>query len=88
MGAAGPPQGARPPGGEASEARSGGESTRSPCTSVCTLDAARAYCVGCLRTIDEIAAWSTLDDDARRAIVGSLASRRAALVRADGGRPR
>ena len=78
-GAAGPPQGARPPGGEASEARSGGE-TPSPCTSVCTLDASRAYCIGCLRTIDEIAAWSTLDEDARRGIVASLPERRAALA--------
>ncbi len=60
----------------------------SPCTSVCTLDAARKRCVGCLRTIDEIAAWSTLGEDARRAIVASLPSRRAALAgpRGAGGR--
>jgi len=55
---------------------------------VCTLDAARKRCVGCLRTIDEIAAWSTLGEDARRAIVASLPSRRAALAgpRGAGGR--
>ena len=88
-GADGPPRGAGPPGEEASGARSGGASTHaapvaSPCTSVCTLDAARRTCVGCLRTIDEIAAWSTLDEDARRAIVASLPSRRAALAGAGG----
>jgi len=33
--------------------------------SVCRMDAASGLCEGCLRTLDEIAAWSTLDDPAR-----------------------
>lgn len=32
-----------------------------PCTGVCRLDA-RGLCMGCLRTGDEIARWSTMDD--------------------------
>jgi predicted Fe-S protein YdhL (DUF1289 family) len=32
-----------------------------PCTGVCRLDA-RGLCEGCLRTGDEIARWSTMDD--------------------------
>lgn len=40
----------------------------SPCINVCRMDAATGLCAGCLRTIDEIAAWSTLDDDAKRAV--------------------
>jgi predicted Fe-S protein YdhL (DUF1289 family) len=32
------------------------------------MDAARRYCQGCLRTIDEIRAWSTLDHAAKRAV--------------------
>jgi hypothetical protein len=40
----------------------------SPCTGVCRMDAATGWCLGCARTIDEIAAWSTLDDAARRAV--------------------
>ena len=40
----------------------------SPCVSVCKMDAARRYCQGCLRTIDEIRAWSTLDHAAKRAV--------------------
>lgn len=63
----------------------GGDPVASPCTSVCTLDPARGYCVGCLRTLDEIVAWSTLDDDARRAIVADLPSRRAAREPRGGG---
>ncbi len=62
----------------------------SPCISVCVIDPGTGLCAGCLRTLDEIAAWSAIDDDARRAIVAKLPSRRAASVAtpvtpADGG---
>ena len=39
----------------------------SPCMSVCTMDAERAFCVGCLRSIEEIRAWARQDDAGRRA---------------------
>jgi len=50
----------------------------SPCVSVCTMDAAGAFCIGCLRTLDEIALWSVLDADAKRAVLAALPGRRAA----------
>ena len=34
-------------------------------------------CVGCARTLEEIAAWSTLDDAARRNVWNAIATRRA-----------
>ena len=40
----------------------------SPCISVCKMDDARLYCLGCLRTIDEIRQWSQADDAAKRAM--------------------
>lgn len=40
----------------------------SPCISVCELDAQRRFCVGCLRTLEEIGAWRGLDEAGRRAI--------------------
>lgn len=40
----------------------------SPCVGVCTLDAARAACIGCGRTLDEIATWRGLDDAGRRTL--------------------
>jgi hypothetical protein len=49
----------------------------SPCTSVCTLDPATGWCAGCLRTIDEIAAWGSLDAAAKRAVWKRLPARRA-----------
>jgi len=51
----------------------------SPCTDVCRIDPASGWCEGCLRTIDEIAAWSTLDDDAKRRVWDELDKRRDTL---------
>ena len=49
----------------------------SPCISICRMDADTALCVGCLRTIDEIASWGALDDDARRSVWAQIVHRRA-----------
>jgi predicted Fe-S protein YdhL (DUF1289 family) len=49
----------------------------SPCISVCVMDASRGYCIGCFRTLDEIAAWSVLDAAAKRAVLAALPGRRA-----------
>lgn len=32
----------------------------SPCINVCTMDETRGLCRGCLRTLDEIARWSSM----------------------------
>jgi len=48
----------------------------SPCISVCRMDDATGLCVGCLRTLDEIAAWGALDDAARRRVWQAIATRR------------
>ncbi|HMN79828.1 MAG TPA: DUF1289 domain-containing protein [Burkholderiaceae bacterium] len=51
----------------------------SPCISVCRINEATGLCEGCLRTIDEIAAWGSLDDDARRRVLRDIAGRHDAL---------
>ena len=48
----------------------------SPCVNVCRIDERSGWCEGCLRTIDEIAAWSVLADDAKRAVLAALVQRR------------
>ena len=58
-------------------ARDTGQGVASPCISVCVLDPVTSICTGCFRTLDEIAAWSVLDDEARRAIWAALPARRA-----------
>ena len=48
----------------------------SPCINVCRMDDRTGWCEGCLRTIDEIAGWGTLDDDAKQAVRLQLSRRR------------
>ena len=50
----------------------------SRCISVCELDAKGRICVGCFRTLDEIAAWGSLDATEKRRIVAELPARKAA----------
>jgi predicted Fe-S protein YdhL (DUF1289 family) len=58
----------------------------SPCINVCRMNARTGWCEGCLRTIDEIAAWSALPDEAKRAVWQQLDDRRrrAGLTTDDG----
>jgi predicted Fe-S protein YdhL (DUF1289 family) len=51
-------------------------SVPSPCINVCEMDARSGLCRGCARTIDEIIAWSKLDDDAKRKVWELLPARR------------
>ena len=52
----------------------------SPCISVCVVDPrGTGVCVGCGRTLDEIAGWIDMSDDARRAVLARLPGRLAAL---------
>lgn len=48
----------------------------SPCINVCQMDEASGWCAGCLRTLDEIACWSLLDDLEKQAVVNGLDERR------------
>ena len=48
----------------------------SPCVSSCRMDPVTGWCEGCLRTIDEIAAWILFDDDEKRQVWRELELRR------------
>jgi uncharacterized protein len=50
----------------------------SPCINVCSLDAATQMCMGCLRTIEEIAQWAAYSDAQRDGVYRKLAARRGA----------
>jgi predicted Fe-S protein YdhL (DUF1289 family) len=41
----------------------------SPCTKICTLHPLRQICTGCGRTIEEIAAWSSLSRERRIGVI-------------------
>jgi uncharacterized protein len=50
--------------------------TPSPCINICRMDETSGWCEGCLRTLDEIACWSLLDDTEKAAVVQGLDQRR------------
>jgi hypothetical protein len=49
----------------------------SPCINVCRMDEHSALCVGCFRTLDEIAGWSTCSDAQRIEVLARVEKRRA-----------
>jgi len=48
----------------------------SPCISVCRIDPASGLCEGCLRTLDEIARWGSMNDEARLSVREAIDARR------------
>lgn len=48
----------------------------SPCINVCRMNPHTGLCEGCLRTIDEIAQWSTASDEVKRAVWREICLRR------------
>lgn len=51
------------------------EPAPSPCINVCRIDAVTGRCLGCRRTLDEIAAWSRMDDAAKHRVWMQLPAR-------------
>ena len=56
----------------------------SPCINVCRMNDATGLCEGCLRTLDEIARWSTLGEAGKRAVWASIGER---VARQEGSQP-
>jgi uncharacterized protein len=46
-----------------------------PCINVCVIDSLSALCIGCGRTAAEIAAWTTMSEAERVAVMGQLGQR-------------
>lgn len=49
----------------------------SPCIGICRLHPQTGWCEGCQRRLEEIGAWSGLDDSGRRAVWRRILARRA-----------
>lgn len=47
----------------------------SPCIKVCAVSGQTGLCIGCGRTLAEIASWGSLGEDDRRAIMETLPAR-------------
>ncbi len=55
-------------------------SLRSPCVKVCEMDPVRRLCIGCWRTLDEIARWGAMSETEREAVMAALPAREAAKI--------
>jgi len=51
-------------------------SIATPCVMVCTVDGASGLCLGCFRTLPEIATWSRMSDEERAKVMDELSGRR------------
>jgi hypothetical protein len=58
----------------------------SPCVKVCAIHPEERLCVGCFRTLEEIATWSRMTAAERRAVMDDLPARAPRLARRRGGR--
>lgn len=51
----------------------------SPCVKICTYEPGAGLCLGCGRTLAEIAGWASMRDAERRRIMAELPARMASL---------
>ena len=49
---------------------------RTPCIQVCAVDGESGLCLGCYRTLKEIASWARLEDAERERVMAELSARR------------
>lgn len=50
-----------------------------PCVKVCIVDGESGLCLGCQRTLPEIAGWAKLTDEARAEIMAGLPARKSLI---------
>jgi predicted Fe-S protein YdhL (DUF1289 family) len=53
-------------------------SVSTPCIKVCAVSGQTGLCMGCGRTLAEIAGWGAMDEAQRKAVIAELPSRQAA----------
>ena len=58
----------------------------SPCVKICVVHPEARLCTGCLRSIDEIGAWSRMSPEDRRRIMAELPGRQGLIQQRRGGR--
>ena len=54
-----------------------------PCLKLCKADFSAPFCVGCFRTLDEIAGWRDFSDAQRQVVLEKLPKRRSAYMVSD-----
>lgn len=59
---------------------------QSPCVKICVVHPEARLCIGCYRTIDEIAGWSRMAPAQRETVMSELSARAKTLQTRRGGR--
>jgi uncharacterized protein len=62
------------------------DEVQSPCVKLCVVHPEARICIGCLRSIDEISAWSRMTHEARSLLMAELPARAGRLTKRRGGR--
>jgi len=52
----------------------------SPCVQLCVMHPTAELCMGCFRTVDEIANWSGMDPDKRKSLMVDLPNRKSLVI--------
>jgi predicted Fe-S protein YdhL (DUF1289 family) len=58
---------------------SGARPFNSPCVDVCAIDDDTGWCIGCGRTMSEIATWASMGDTARAKVLTELDARKVTI---------
>lgn len=58
----------------------------SPCVKLCTLHPVERICIGCYRSVEEIAGWTRMTPENRARIIGELPGRAPRIRQRRGGR--
>lgn len=53
---------------------------QSPCNKVCTVDGDSGLCIGCFRSIEEVATWAVISPAQRKDIMRTLRAREAQIA--------
>lgn len=56
----------------------------SPCNGVCRISPVTGWCEGCLRRLEEIGRWPSMDDEERHAVLARIEVRRASRAQEPG----
>jgi len=54
---------------------------KSPCNKVCQIDPQSGLCIGCARTLDEVARWAEMSDAERERVMAELQNRGQSLIK-------
>ncbi len=52
----------------------------SPCIKLCVIDGTSGLCLGCFRTLPEVAGWARLSAEARECLMAELPARRSKIA--------